>query len=110
MEISVKTVNDVKVLAFEGRLDNQTSPDAEKQLLQLIEAGETKILVNLEKLAYTSTAGLQVLLVAAKRLKTADGDLRICSLNEAVKEVFEISGFSTIFTIFESEIAALEGF
>ncbi len=110
MQISVKTSNDVKVLAFEGRLDTQTSPDAQQQLTRLIEEGETKILVNLGKVDYISSAGLRVLLVVAKQLKTADGELRICGLNEVVKEVFDISGFDMILPISVSESEALEGF
>ena len=110
MTISVKTTNDVKVLHCEGELDTQTSPDAQNQLKQLIEEGARKVLVNFEKLHYISSAGLRILLAAAKQLKTADGELRICDLNEVVKEVFDISGFSTIFNIFESESEALEGF
>ena len=110
MQISVKTTNEVKILAFEGRLDTQTSPDAQRQLTRLIEEGETKILVNLEKLDYISSAGLRVLLVVAKQLKTTDGELRICSLNEVVKEVFDISGFDMILPISASESEALEGF
>ncbi len=110
MQISVKTTNEVKVLVFEGRLDTQTSPDAQQQLTRLIEEGETKILVNFEKLDYISSAGLRVLLVVAKQLKTTDGELRICSLNEVVKEVFDISGFDMILPISASESDALEGF
>jgi anti-sigma B factor antagonist len=110
MQISVKMTNDVKVLAFEGRLDTQTSPDAQQQLTRLVEEGETKILVNLEKVDYISSAGLRVLLVVAKQLKTTDGELRICSLNEVVKEVFDISGFDMILPISASESEALEGF
>ena len=110
MQISVKTTNEVKVLAFEGRLDSQTSPDAQQQLTRLIEEGETKILVNLEKLDYISSAGLRVLLVVAKKLKANAGELRICSLNEVVKEVFDISGFDMILPISTSESEALESF
>jgi len=110
MQISVKTTNEVKVLAFEGRLDTQTSPDAQQQLTRLIDEGATKILVNLEKVDYISSAGLRVLLVVAKQLKATDGELRICSLNEVVKEVFDISGFDLILPISASESEALEGF
>ena len=110
MQISVKTAKEVKVLAFDGSLDTQTSPDAQTQLTQLMEGGDKKILVNFEKLHYISSAGLRVLLAAAKQLKTADGELRICDLNKVVKEVFDISGFSTIFKIFENETEALDSF
>jgi anti-sigma B factor antagonist len=110
MQISVKTANEVKVLAFEGSLDTQTSSDALTQLTQLIEGGDRKILVNFEKLHYISSVGLRILLAAAKQLKTADGELRICDLNEVVKEVFDISGFTLIFKIFGTESEALKEF
>ncbi len=105
MQILVKTTNEVTVLAFEGKLDTQTSPDAQQQLTRLIEEGEKRFLVNFEKLDYISSAGLRVLLAAAKQLKGIDGELRICSLNEVVREVFDISGFTTIFKVFGSECA-----
>jgi len=100
----------VKVLAFEGKLDTQTSPDAQQQLTRLIEEGENRFLVNFEKLDYISSAGLRILLAAAKQLKGTDGELRICSLNEVVREVFDISGLTTIFKVFGSESDALDGF
>ncbi len=110
MQISVKTTNEVKVLAFEGRLDTGTSPDAQQRLTRLIEEGANRFLVNFEKLDYINSAGLCVLLVAAKQLEGIDGELRICSLNEVVREVFDISGFTTIFKVFGSESDALDGF
>ena len=110
MQISVKTADEVKVLEFEGKLDAQTSPNAQQQLTNLIENGERKILVNFEKLDYISSAGLRVLLAAAKQLKPDGGEIRICSLNDVVKEIFGISGFVTIFKVFGSETEALDGF
>ncbi len=110
MQISVKTADEVKVLEFKGRLDHQTSPDAQEQLTKLIEKGERKILVNFGKLDYISSAGLRVLLAAAKQLIPGGGEIRICSLNDVVMEVFKISGFVTIFRVFGSESEALDGF
>ncbi len=110
MQLSIKSTNEVKILAFEGKLDTGTSPDAQQQLTRLIEAGGNRFLVNFEKLDYISSAGLCVLLAAAKQLKGIDSELRICSLNEVVAEVFDISGFTTIFKVFRSESEALDGF
>ncbi len=110
MLMSVNTADDVKVLAFEGKLDTLTSPEAQSHLTRLIEEGARKILVNFDKLEYVSSAGLRVLLTAAKQLRTENGELRICGLNEVVKEVFDISGFITIFKVFASEPEALEDF
>ena len=110
MNISIKTAGDVKVLEFGGKLDHQTSPDAQEQITKLIETGERKILVNFENLDYISSAGLRILLVAAKQLKPDGGEILICNLNDVVREVFDISGFMTIFKVFGSEAEGLDGF
>ena len=110
MQITVNAVGDVKVVDFEGKMDTHTSPAAQAQLTELIDGEANKILVKFEKLDYISSAGLRVLLTTAKQLKKADGELRICYLNEVVKEVFDISGFSTIFNIFDNEVDALDNF
>ncbi len=110
MEIAVSDVGEVKVVRIEGKLDTQSSPDALAQLTQLIDQGATKLVVNFEKLDYISSAGLRILLAAAKQLKGNSGKLRICSLNEVVQEVFDISGFTTILTVTKTEPEALEGF
>jgi len=110
MKVTTREANDVKIADFEGNLDTNTAPDAEEQLKALAKQGATKILVNFEKLDYVSSAGLRVLLATAKGLQASDGSLRICGLNETVEEIFDISGFSTIFNVFGTEAEALEGF
>jgi len=110
MEIAVSDAGGVKVVRIEGKLDTQTFADAQTQLTQLIDQGATKLVVNFEKLDYISSAGLDVLLKAAKQLKGNSGELRICNLNEFVQEVFEISGFCTILNVFNSESDALSRF
>jgi anti-anti-sigma factor len=110
MEIAVSDAGEVKVIRIEGKLDTQTSPHAQAQLTQLIDQGVTKLVVNFEKLDYISSAGLDILLKAAKQLEGNSGELRICSLNEFAQEVFDISGFTTILTVTKTEPEALEGF
>jgi anti-anti-sigma factor len=50
------------------------------------------------------------LLATAQELKQDGGDLRVCSLNESVKEVFDLSGFSTLLMVMDDEVKALSGF
>ena len=110
MRITSKAANDAAVLVIEGRLDAKTAPDAQTHFIQTIDGGERKVVIDLARVDYVSSAGLRVLLIAAKRLKAAGGELRICNLNDLVAEVFELSGFSTIFAVFGSESEALDGF
>ena len=110
MEITTRDVNDVKVVQIEGELDTGSSPNAQNQLDQLRGQGVKKILLDLTNLDFISSAGLRVLLATAQELKEDSGDLRVCSLNREVKEVFDISGFSTLLMVFDNEAKALSGF
>ncbi len=110
MNITTSEVEGVTIAEFEGNLDTNTAPGAEERLGELIGKGVTKILVDFTKLEYISSAGLRVLLVTTKRLGGTGGSMRICGLNETVEEVFEISGFSTIFSVFGTRDEALDGF
>ena len=110
MNISSREEGGVTVVGVEGNLDTNTAPDAQQHLDGLQDDGVQKILVNFADLEYISSAGLRVLLATAKRLGGSGGSLRICGLNETVNEVFEISGFSVILSVFGNEAEALEGF
>lgn len=110
MNITTTEVEGITIAEFEGNLDTNTAPDAEERLGELLEKGVTKILVDFTTLNYISSAGLRVLLVTTKRLGGTGGSMRICGLNETVDEVFEISGFSTIFSVFGTRDEALDGF
>ncbi len=110
MEVTVKEVNEVSVLSFEGNLDTNTAPQAQEQIDQLIDGGSSRILINFSELNYISSAGLRVLLATAKKLKATSGDLKICGLNQTVQEVFDISGFSSILSVVATEEDALAGF
>jgi len=110
MEITFSDAGDIKVVRFDGMIDTVTAADVEAALTQLLSDGANKILLNFEQLSYINSIGLRVILVVAKQLKRSEGQLRICSLNEPVREVFDITGFSSILTVVDTEPEALEAF
>jgi anti-anti-sigma factor len=107
VEITVRDEGDTKVVMLNGKLDTNTTPSAEAEINALLDAGAQKLLINFEQLTYISSSGLRLLLALAKRMKSAGGDLKVCSLNEMATEVFEVSGFSSILNVFASEADAL---
>ena len=106
MNISKSEVDSVTVFRLDGDLDTNSSPVVDEAFGEAITGGANAMLVNLSDVGFVSSAGLRVLLSAAKRL---GGQLRVCGLNETVNEVFEISGFITIFSVFPTEEEALQG-
>lgn len=110
MQIDIKEVDGIKIVNFTGNLDTNTAPEAESQINGLLENGASKILVNFENLNYISSAGLRVLLATAKKMLATGGSLKVCSLNNTVQEVFDISGFNTILSLAANEADALAAF
>jgi len=114
MDISTRTHNGVTLVAFAGKLDSNTSPQAQQAMDEILAGGVRKMVIDFTALDYISSAGLRVLLGAAKRLSAAGGGagsaLRLFGLNESIREVFEISGFATILAVYATEADALKGF
>ncbi len=85
------------VFALEGRLDTSTSPELEEALKASFEEADA-LTLDLGKLEYISSAGLRVLLLTHKTM-SAKGGLKVINVNDTIKEIFEITGFSDILTI-----------
>ena len=89
-----KTVSGTTLtVALEGRLDTTTAPKLEE-----LRDGITRLVFDVEKLEYISSAGLRVLL-AMQKLMNQQGEMMLQNVNEAVMEVFEVTGFSDILSI-----------
>lgn len=108
LEIAQERRGSVHVLALSGRLDTETSTDLELAVQDLLNAGERHFVLDLSRIGYVSSAGLRVLLATAKQLDSGKGTLRLCGLNSAVKQVFDVAGFSKLFAIYATQAAALE--
>jgi anti-anti-sigma factor len=106
MQISTRTSNDIHIVGITGSLDSTTSPEAQKSLDSVV-AGARKVALDFSGLDYISSAGLRVLLGAAKKLRGSGGTLGMFGLNQSVREVFDISGFSSILPIYQSEAEAI---
>lgn len=83
-------------ITLEGRLDTNTAPDLEKEVESL--DGVENLIFDLKKLEYISSAGLRIIL-ALQKIMNNQGNMTIKNVNDDVKEVFEITGFSEILNI-----------
>ncbi len=108
MEIVTEKSEKAVVVSLKGRMDAVTAPELEKKINSFIKEGENCFVINFESLDYISSAGLRVVLVVAKKLKSVNGQILISNLKGVVKEVFDISGFTSILQIYETENEALK--
>jgi len=107
MEIRQEKKGQVLLVGPVGHLDTRTSHDFEKKIVELLAAGERRFIIDLAQLEYVSSAGLRVLLLLAKKLDAMEGDLVLSGMNAQVLEVFDVAGFTGIFTIVPTEADAL---
>jgi anti-anti-sigma factor len=87
------------VIAPEGRLDSVSSGELERLVVSRIDAGERRLVVDLSAVEYVSSAGLRVLLMAAKRLKDPPAALVLCGMGPSVRTVLELAGFLPLFAV-----------
>ena len=95
------------IVSFRGSLFTETAGEAQAYLDEVLAAGARRLLLDFEQLDFMSSAGLRILLGTAKALAGAGGELRICSLDRTVREVFKISGFDSLLSVYEDRSAAM---
>lgn len=110
MEITEERNADLLILRLIGRLDASTSKSLEDKILPLIAADEKKLIIELSQLEYISSAGLRVFLLASRSMDEKKGKMALCSLQDPVREVFEIAGFSSFLNLERSTKEAINSF
>jgi anti-sigma B factor antagonist len=116
MEITHKRLNRVDLLSIVGRLDAASAPQLRQQIETLFDEGRCRLVLDLAGLEYVASPGLRVLIEARKRArdrKLTDlegGDVRIANLPPRIKEVFDLTGFTSLFEIFPDTVEAVGSF
>lgn len=122
MEITERKAADIITISLSGKLDTTTAKAFEEKILARIEAGDRRFIIDLAQLDYVSSQGLRVFLLAGKRLDSANGKLVLCGFKKTipyhtlnrpqdpVREVFDIAGFSSMFSTYGSQDDAIRSF
>lgn len=110
MEIKEILHDGVVILMINGRLDTTNYHVLEERIVKLVDNNQHKILIDCSELSYISSSGLRIMLMGLKKINTVKGKFALCSLQDNIREIFEISGFTSIFTIFVTQEEALAKF
>ena len=96
MQISIEQQGHVTVVALAGSIDALTADTLTAALQEQVTAGRTRLVAAFDEVEYTSSAGLRVLLATLKDARRQGGDLRLASVQDRVRGVLELSGFTSI--------------
>ena len=110
MSFAIHKEGDVCVVSVEGQLIVGNRQELKQKVLDEIERGERKFLVDFNQTGYIDSSGLGVLVSLSKKIREHGGELRLTNLNEDLKTLFELTKLDTLFQIADTRERALESF
>ena len=107
MGINAERANGTVIAKADGRIDSSNSREFHSDLEAVIAESDAALVLDFEDVSYISSAGMRVILLAAKNLQKSGMRFVLCSMNDSIREVFKISGFDKIIPIHKSQAEAL---
>jgi anti-anti-sigma factor len=96
MQIDISKQGQASVISATGSIDALSAEEVSKQYLETLDRGEKRLVADLSRVDFMSSAGLRVLLDVSKRARQASGDLRLAGASPSVEKMLKISGFTSI--------------
>lgn len=111
MEVTTKSLKHCDLVTVSGRIDSATAPQLAQALQALTENNRFKIVLDLAKVEYMSSAGLRTLLATQRQCRRYNrGELVLAAVPKAIKETLELAGFTDLFKMYEDVISAVGSF
>lgn len=107
MEISEEHIGGTCVVTAKGRLDGGASAGFAEQIGGLITAQNPKLLIDFSGVDFVTSAGLRAVLLLVKKVKAAGGTFALCGVQDSVREVLDITGFTGMFSIHPARAEAI---
>ncbi len=98
------------VIGVDGQLIVGNRHELKQRVLDAVEAGERKVVIDFSNTGYIDSSGLGALVSLSKKLRDSGGELRLAGLNEDLRTLFELTKLDTLFTIADSTEQALADF
>ena len=111
MQITTKEFKHCHLVTVEGRVDSATAPEFGQKSDKLIADGVFKIVIDMNKLEYMSSAGFRGLLAAQRQCKRYNrGEVILAAVPDRIREALELAGFTELFRVFPDELEAVGSF
>lgn len=101
MDISITEVGQVAVVTIDGDLDGNTAAQAQSQIIPLAQP-DCRILLDMTKVGYMSSAGLRLLLITYRTMSSKGGKVVLVGLSDDLKDTMSLTGFLDFFAHYDS--------
>jgi anti-sigma B factor antagonist len=99
MDIDVKETGTVTVVAPRGDIDMAVADAVRGRLVELVDAGQSRLVLDLGSVMYIDSSGLGGLVAAMKHARAAGGDIRVCGLESDVRSLFEMTRLNKVMAV-----------
>jgi len=111
MDITVQEFKHCDLITVKGRVDSATAPQLAQALETANENGKYKLVMDMEKLEYMSSAGFRALLAAQRNCKKYNrGEVVLSNVPNRIREALELAGFTELFKTFDDNLTAVGHF
>ena len=107
LSLTTRTEGDRTVVTVGGEIDVYTAPKLREQLVDLVNAGQYHLVVDMEQVEFLDSTGLGVLVGGLKRVRNHDGSLQLACTQEKILKIFRITGLTKVFPIHGSVAEAV---
>ena len=110
MSLAITKQGEVVVVDVEGQLIVGNRNEFKQKVLDELERGARKVLIDFARTGYIDSSGLGVLVTLSRRIREEGGELRLANLNDDLKTLFELTKLDTLFQIADTRERALQSF
>ena len=110
MKIEVAKENNVTIVAVEGEIDVETSPQLRERFDELLAQGEHNFVIDLGGVDFIDSSGLAAFVRLFKRVRVGEGDVKLCCIRPEILKIFELTRLNRVFDIFDTRAEAVESY
>ena len=107
LSLETRHTDDVTIVAVGGEIDVYTAPKLRDKVTELVGEGHYNLVIDMENVEFLDSTGLGVLVGGLKKVRAHDGSMEIVCNQDRLLKIFRITGLAKVFTIHDSEAAAL---
>jgi len=110
VNISIENKDEISIVKVSGEITFSTSGDLRKKLLELVDKGSKKIILNIGGVDYIDSSGMATMVEILQKIKSKDGYLALCKVKDKIKDILEMVKLKDLFEMFDTEEEAIESF
>ena len=102
LALTTRTVEAFEIIEVGGEIDVYTAPKLREAIVAAVDAGHTRLIIDVQRVDFLDSTGLGVLVGALKRVRAEGGSLDIVCTQERILKIFEITGLDKVFGLHSS--------